>query len=455
MAISKESLVIKAKFISNGIEILVKGKGYKIEYPSTIWQKTPGSVKQILLENLTFGNTNYLPLILGGSNLNFQLNFPLFESLFFRNQIGDLIDCEKDDQVRPLTYLKSFYNLQYRFSSLESSFLNPKEIKKFSTRNPEAVLPFTFGKESLTSFAICQEIGLKPIVFYSQEPTHLYEEKRKLKNLEVFQKEHRIQVYFVKNEPGLFRYGTAFNCKKGTEIGWGPQITLLALMAIPLILAHQTKYLIFGSEHSNNDFEIWNGWRLNYSFDQSYGWTGQINNMIRLLTNNQCRVSGLLEPIEQFNIFYLLQRRYPQLLPYLFSCDAENPLLPNSNWCHHCYKCYKIFLFAKCFGVDLKILGINEKAMLHKDFLSVYLSGASDEDYDLDFALYLLYKKGVKSDYLELFKKKRLPHLKKWSWYVKYFTTLKEYLNPPGLFKEKVLKIFKEEIENLNKELVF
>lgn len=453
MATSSKNLFIDAKLNPDGIGILVGGRDFRIKYPKKIWQQTPLSIKKVLLENLTFGNTNFLPLILGRNRLTYQINFPFFESFFFRNQIGDLIDCEKDDNVPPLTYLRHFHNLQYNFAYSESTLPNSSEIKKFRSKRPTAVVPFTFGKESLTVFAISREIDLKPVIFYCQEPTHIYEEKRKLKILKEFKKEFGVEFYFVKNGPGLFRYGTAFNQKKGTEIGWGPQITLLALMSIPVVLAHQASYLIFGSEHSNNDFEVRNGWQLNYSFDQTYGWTSQINNMIRLLTNNQCSVSGLLEPIEQLNIFYILQHRYPQFLKYLFSCDGENPLYQDSNWCHHCYKCYKIFLFAKCFDVDLEILGINEKAMLHNDFLSVYLSGTSDKDNDLDFALYILYKKGLKTDYVEVFKNKRLNRIKSWGWYIKYFSTLKDYINPPKQFKEKILKIFKEEVASFKKNL--
>ena len=48
------------------------------------------------------------------------------------------------------------------------------------------------------------------------------------------------------------RWLAAFSKKKGTEIGWGSQTTLVALQALPFVYAYGAQYLLYGSEYLNN-----------------------------------------------------------------------------------------------------------------------------------------------------------------------------------------------------------
>lgn len=449
----KFPLPIKAQEHANGISIHVKNREFKIEYPKGIWQKTPKSIRRVLLENLTFANTHFLPLILKKDRIRYDTPFPLFESYLFKNHMCDLIDTERVDKAPFLSYIQKLYNLDFEFARRESTIPDPHEIPRFKTTPATAIIPFTFGKESLLSFALAREMGIKPILVYFQDPVEKYEEAYKLKKIEAFKKQHKVDIYFVKNDPGLFKCGIAFGTPK-TDLGWGVQITLLTLLSIPFVYAHQAQYILYGSEYANNEFEYVNGWKLFHSYDQTTVWTKHKNNMVRLLTNNQCQVKTTLEMNEEINIFYTLHHRYPELGKDQFTCRGEKPLYGGSQWCHKCYKCARIFLFAKACGIDPYTLGFKKdifKKTMYRDYFDKTLESGSF--LELDFAFYAAYKRGIKHPLITLFKNEKLPDLKPWKWFRNYYTSLRPEENLPEAYRAKLQTLFLQELKQFKKTL--
>lgn len=450
----QSTLLVNGYLRDSGITIEVENKTYAIDYPPAIWQQTPTSIQQALLENLTFGNTHYLPLILGGEKIKYNTKFPLLESFLFRNQLNDILICEKVDQASHLSYMRSFYNLEFEFNG-DSTLPNLNEIRQFSQRQPKAVLPFTFGKESLTTFALCRELGIEPIIVYSQEPAHPYEETYKKKLLRKFAKQFSVKTYYIKNEPGLFRYGKAFNLMQQTEIGWGTQTTLLALLAIPFTIAEQAQYILIGSEYLNNEYTMTAGWKEYLSCDQTSFWMRQQNNIVRLFTNNNCQLKSSLEPLEEISIFSLLHFNYPTIGEYQFSCSGQKPLIAESQWCHACYKCARMYLFAACCGINPATIGfkvnlLKQKGMFDHYFGSEFATGSTQ---DLDFAFYILVKKKVASPYVDQFIATKLKQLKPWSYYVNYYTSLQPYQNLPREYETQLTSIFNNNLEKFKKRL--
>lgn len=450
-------LDVGGKLIDNGIQITVRGRRFVILFPPAIWRQTPVALRQVLLENLVFGNTHYLGVTWGYDRIRYSTRLPCLESLLFRNQAVSIVKAEKYDKVPPLTYLRQFFNLQYDFAPGPSALPFGKQRLQFNNQRPTAVLPFTFGKESLVTFALCRELGITPVVVYSQEPSSPYEEPYKKKQLARFKKEFGVATYFVTHEPGLFRYDAAFGDKPGTEIGWGSQTTLLSWQMVPFVLAHRAQYILFGSEYLNNEYEMNEaGWRVQYSYDQSSFFTMEQDTAIRFLTDDNCRVRTSLEPLEETSILFMLHRRYPDIGKYQFSCTGEKPLYGGSQWCHKCYKCWRMFLIACAVGIDPYSFGFKKDILQERGLFTNYFgedikSGSNDE---LDFCFYALYKKKWSSPYVELFQKQRLPRLKKsWAQYRQEFTTLQPHLNLPDEYKSKLLRIFKEELSRLARAL--
>ncbi len=449
-------LPVKSTLTGNGIRLTVRNRQFAISYPSAIWKKTPPEIRQLLLENLTFGNTHYLGVIHGYDRIQYNTPLPLFESLLFRNQAVSIVKAEKYDKVPPLTYLRAFFNLQYDFVSRPTALPFGTKRREFHALKPTAVIPFTFGKESLATFALCRELGIKPVLVYSQEPSSPYEEAYKKKQLVRFSKEFGVDAYFVKNEPGLFRYDAAFKEKPGTEVGWGSQTTLLSWQVLPFVFAYQAQYILFGSEHLNNEYGFNEaGWRVQYSYDQSTFFTQEQDAAIRVVTEGNCRVRTSLEPLDETSILFLLHHRYHEIGKYQFSCTGEQPLYAGSQWCHRCYKCWRMFLIACVVGVDPYSFGfkkdlLNEPGVFTNYFGSDIKSGSNDE---LDFCFYALLKKKWPSRYVQLFQKTRLPHLKPWGVYRRAFTSLQSHYNLPPDFQNRLVAIFKAELRALDKVL--
>lgn len=454
MSKREKYLKIRAKFIPNGLSIIIENKSYNIEFPKEIWKKTPKSIRQVLLENLTFGNTHFLPLILDKGKIIYKIKTPLFESFLFKNQLYDLLFCERTDNVDRLSYLKSFYNLDYEFQPGESEVPKFSEIKNFRSNSQTAILPFSFGKESLITLGLCLELGIKPIVVYCQEPAHPYEEEYKRRKLKEIREKFNLRTYFIKNEPGLFRYGIAFGKKLGTEIGWGTQTTLLVLLSLPFVFAHQAGYIFLGNEYSNNEFESIQGWKAYSSYDQTSFWTSQQNNLIRLLTNNQCQVKSTLEPLEEITNFYILHHRYKKLAKFQFSCSGQKPLYKDSQWCHQCYKCSRMFLLSRCCEIDPHGVGF-KKDLLKKNLFQHYFGKEvkTGSPKDLDFSFFILHKRKFKDKLILEFKKKKLKSILPWRWYRDNYTQLKESPNLPEKYRRKILAIFSEELRDFERIL--
>lgn len=447
-------LYVSGKETLNGIAIKIQNRDFKIEYPRITWQKTPTSLRQALLENLTFANTHFLPLVLDKETISYNTKHPLLESFFFKNQLYDMLFCEKVDRIPHLSYLRRLYNLDLEFKEGPSTLVTEK-IFQPKKEKPVAIIPFSSGKESLVTFGLARELGLHPVLVYCQEPAQPHEKNHKLKQLQKIQQEFHVQTYYIKNAPGLFRYDRAFNNKPGTELGWASQTPILALLSLPFIYAHKAIYVLFGSENANNEFFYENGWKIFPSYDQTSSWTMQVNNMIRLLTCDQCSVKTSLEPIEEINIFYMLHHRYPELSGFQFSCNAEKPLFQGSQWCHQCYKCVRMYLFSLVCDIEPEKIGFKKNLLQDIKLLPHYFgkdikTGSTKE---LDFCFYVLSKRFYKSPLVSLFNKQKRPYLKPWSWYRGYFTSLHPAINLPELYKNKMLSIFSQELKSFSRLL--
>jgi len=449
----ERTLVVHSRQTPDGFVVGVAGREYPVEYPPGVWAAAPPTLRRALVENLVFGNTHFLPLMLGYGKIQYDFPLPLLESFLFKNQLFDLTATEKADEVEPAAYLRRFYNLAYEFGPGEGALPGPDDWPRPADRQPAggtptAILPFSFGKESLATAALCLELGIRPVLVYCQEPVQPYEEAYKVEKLREFGQRFGVETHFIRSAPGLFRYGTAFGLDPVSEIGWGTQTTLLTLLALPFAHAFNASYIFLGNEYANNETGVRQGWQYFASFDQSSYWTQQQNHMLRILTGGRVQVKSSLEPLEEISIFNLLQRRYPAIGQYQFSCSAETPLQAGSQWCHACYKCARIYLFARCCGIDPQSIGFKKDLLQTPEHFSsyfgtVYKTGFS---FELDFAFYVLHKKQVSAPAVALFERDKLPHLQPWNVYRDYFTTLKPSLNLPEPFKARMLALFSQEL---------
>ncbi|MEI6533112.1 MAG: hypothetical protein WCO06_04700 [Candidatus Roizmanbacteria bacterium] len=450
------ALIIKGKELSNGIDINVEETSFKIEFDGDIWKNTPSSIRQILLDNLVYGNTNFLPLLSKKGSISYNINYPLFESQLYKNQLFDMVYCEQIDNVPVTTYVRQFHNLEFIFENRTPLFpdLNDFKLLKKTTKNKHAIIPFSFGKESLLTFALCRELGIEPILVYVQEPVQKYEEEKKLLLIPQFEKEFKTKIHFVKNGPGLFRQNGALSASQSTELGWGSQTTLIALLMIPYVYKYKADYVLFGSEFSNNFVEMYDGWKSFCSYDQSSFWTPQQHAMISILTGNSCGVYSMLESLEEISIFYMLHTYYSDLAKYQFSCFANDPPIDGSNWCHNCSKCDKNYLFCLSCGIDTKKVGFTRN-LLNDDIRFVdYFKHISTFDYDIDMAMYIVNKKNIKGSVINTFQKIiKSGNVISYATHYKHYTQLHSNTNVIPEQKEKLQSMFQKVISEFKQSI--
>ena len=430
---------------------MVDGRPFKVRFPRAVWSRFPERQKAVLAQNVTFGAAQVLPLMLKKPSVRYQFPQPISESFFFQNHLCDLLSCEAADEVRHLSYVRDFYNLEYEFAPAQP--LVPVFWPGATGRQPSAILPFSFGKESLVTLGLCLELGIRPVLVYCQEPAHPFEEVYKRKRLKQLSAELGVKSYYVGFEPGLFRYGKAFGLRCPTELGWGSQTTILSLLCLPFALAERAPYVLIGSEQLNNEVRWRHDWKMHPSYDQTSHWTGQQRHLLGLLSGGATGVYSTLESLEEINIFCLLHHRYPQLGKYHFSCSAQRPLAGGSAWCHKCYKCERMFLFARACGIDPWQLGFKKDLMsLRGGFRSYFgTESATGAPYELDFAFLAAYRKGLLGAYEKMFRSRKLSRLRPWREYVDYFSRIHPHRNRPPRYAKRMESIFKMELSRFGR----
>ena len=430
---------------------MVEGRPFRVRYPGAVWRKLPPEQRIFLAQNVTFGATQVLPLMAGREAVSYDFPQPLFCPFFFQNHLFDLLSCEDADGARHLDYIRRFYNLDYEFAPEHSP--GPPGFARKPRRRPAAVLPFSFGKESLVTLGLCLELGIKPVLMYCQEPAHPFEEGFKRRMLKELGKEFGLETHFVRFEPGMFRYGRAFKAMPVTELGWGSQTTLLQLLCVPFAVMRGAPYILIGSEQSNNEFSMRRGWRLYPSYDQTSLWTAQQRHMARLASGGLCGAYSMLEPLEEIVIFSMLHHRYPRLGKYQFSCSAQRALRPGSAWCHRCYKCDRMFLFARCCGIDPESLGFREDLFNRPGRFRHYFgkAKATGSPYELDFAFLAAYRKGFLGRYHAPFVRQKLKRLRPWREYLNHFGQAQPHSNLPPALRRRIMAVVSSELRRFRR----
>jgi hypothetical protein len=403
-------LGVKTIYTRDSIELELDDRRFIIRYPEYIWRPLEETIKKSIVDHVAFMSTNYLPLVYGKKGMIYDTRLPLMDCFSFKSMMFDLPSSAVLDSKNTIDYLRSYFNLDFIFSSEEPIVWS----KSFKPRNT-AIISFTSGKESLLSLAICRELGLEPVLLYVVEPSNTYEHKHKIEILKNINREFGVQYYTIPHEVGLFHDPTYMGYNK-TSLGWGNQLLYYMFIYLPFIFHHKARYLFFGNEYSCDketcDSE---GFRTNFCYDQSRHWTIQLDMALRLLTISSSRVGSLVGPLNEIAVFKCLHHGYPDLAKYQMSCFCDVPEAQNSRWCSSCSKCARNFAFMKAFGVDPMVLGFS-RDMFSEECVKFFSALDGEETFGFDqsglgrqeqeLALYLAGEKTPDNEFLSEFMKR-------------------------------------------------
>ena len=299
---------ISSVVLDDGLGVTINDKHLKLRYPRSMWHRFPKSHRRILTQNLAFALTFQLPYLYTTiRRMLYTMPVPLSEAYLFKAfalalPATAIMQPHKDLRMTS-NLLRRLYDIDYVFSNKKSE-VPPYNRTSFSDT---AVMPFTFGKDSLLTFALAKELDIEVHPVYIGEPHFGYEEYIKKLLAVPFSREFKTRISILRNTLGILRDPLGW-------FGWELQLTQYSLMLLPYVYAKRAGYIFFSNEQSCNDTIIdEDGFRCNPVFEQSHSWLLQNSLMASIVGGNSLSIGSLLEPIHEIAI----ERKKNQLLKKL------------------------------------------------------------------------------------------------------------------------------------------
>ena len=450
-----KQLHIHSGVTDTGVDIRFREESYPIVYPTSVWGATPKETQTALKDNLAVATTMHLPLVLDVPSIVYHSGCPLLEPYFVQNFLKDIPSCTEVDGTSTDEAVRKFFNTEYQFLDPEIAYPSRQPVDSPSG----ALVGTSFGKDSLLTYAVAEEIGLEPEMVYVVEQSMTYEQKHKTELAQRFKNEFGKQLNILRHETGKFRdypyLGVPF-----TEMGWGLQTTEYALELIPFAYALKAKYLLFGNEQTaaSTYMDSEGRWTVHPCYDQSHRWTVHIDQITQTFSGRSVNTGSLIEPLMDMMIQYILAHRYPQLAKYQMSCFTETEAGRDYHWCHNCSICAKMYLMCVGSGIDPQKIGLRENMLEpeYKRFFTLFGGKSITMTYahtkvgrdEQLFAFYLAAERGAEGGLIDEFKaspliqeaKDREEELRK------TFCTLHSSISVPKELRNSVNSIYKEEL---------
>jgi len=451
-----KNILIKPEIRENGIKINVGEVSFSIIFPKETWEKYPQTSKKILSENLTFTLTLHLPYLLGAKSLKYQMPEPIIKNIIEEGFKLSLPATAFLKSQKTSELLKKFSKIEYHFNGKENSILDPRSKKSKNL----AVLPFTFGKDSLLTYGLCQEIGIETVPVYVKEPITQWENYHKEKLARRFFEEFKKKILFIDNEAGELREPDwSFNDRGW--YGWELQLTQFGLMLLPIAFSKQARYILFANEQSCNDkFLDEEGFWCNPVYEQSSDWTLKLGQIAQFLGMEELKTGSLVEPLHDLSIIKILHSRYPKIAKYQMSCGENTPELRYHRWCGNCSKCARIYILCLANNINPKKIEMPNNMLELKYKSKFALFNGKEKGYGYDatqlgrdeqlLAFLLAYRNGYKGDLIDFFKKMYLKEAEKREKELREkFFGIHSTKTVPAELRKKVLKIYRQELQNL------
>ena len=248
---------IDLSYLENGFQIQSK---FRFLFPTQIWKPLQGKLRKILAEHITYLNTYYYPLLFDVKEMEYNFSLPFLSQYFYKNIILEiLVNCDESN-LSTDKHLRKFCNTAHNFTSNQAQFPRIR-LPKFENK---ACISLSFGKDSLTSFALAKELGLDPVAVYIKDTGASKENAAKVKMCQRFAKEFRTDVFTIKNELEDLRDSSEHDFGANSLLG------TYAIALVPFSIFFRSKYILLGNEQSRNDYYFGREGFIAYpTFDQT------------------------------------------------------------------------------------------------------------------------------------------------------------------------------------------
>lgn len=443
-----ETFSIKARIYRRGITLKTPKGEYSLIYPQKIWQAYPEKIKNILCDNLTFLLTMNLPFVSPVKAIDYNTSLPFFMPFFFQIVARSIPAATDDYSSSTSESLKKFLNTNFSFKEKPVEIPVYNNGYKFKER---AIIPLSFGKDSLLTLALAIELGLEPVCVYINDTVSPKENRFKLKMAEKISEEFGLKMHIVTNQIERLNDFDLWDSEE-TCLGYTHMVTGFSFILLPFVHFYKARYVLIGNQQDMNfPFKNKDGFKTYPSPDQHAGWTRLKSAAISLMTGGQARVLSIIEPLTNIAIIKILHAHYPEFGKYEISCDSLDASYEH-RWCHNCSKCARLSLFKKALGIDIKKTGLKRELFdrKHKNLYTLF-DGKEVDMYERSvqakkqqlLAFYLAFKRGEKGTLIREFEKKFLPLSEKEINLLKkeFFSVYNAYL--PSNIGKKLLPLLK------------
>lgn len=436
---------------SKGFDIVVNDKdGYSLIYPEKVWKNF--KAKNILVENFTYASV--APLAAATEKMvNFSFAKSASNKIAEYGLLGDLGRVAYVNKLKPKKLKSDIINRQEYFSPKQNE---PAFIPSQSNSASKAILALSFGKDSLLSYGLAEELGLDCRLIYviEKEDEDCLEHKFKKKIISQFCREqHREIEYFEDNLDALYANKALPIKIKGWDNANG--MLVFSLEILPFAYHYKSKYLILGNEKNFDDFWLHQGIRAYPSFDQSSLYLKPMNKFLDKFCQGDFQTISLVEGIYNLAEMRVLYHRYPGILKYLMSCSLDTD--SGEKWCYDCPMCAKAYLYSVAVGGNPKKIGF-KKNLFDKKYQKLFPLFAKKitRAYEMPpavkdeqrLAFLMACRLGYRGALIDLFKKKYLAEtIKQEKALRRKFFKIYPMLTAPKHLQPKLLNIYQEELK--------
>lgn len=440
-------MIIQNKLLKRGFSINLL-RGAKLEYPKGIWEDFDKETKKIIIDNLTYLKVSPYAMYLD-KEMYFDFSLPYLKDMGDRGVIADIPKVAEEDKASARELIENFKSKDIKFRDMDIKSIN-KETDE------AAILGISFGKDSLLSYGIAREIGLRTRLVFVEDCWDM-ETAHKLLLIKKFEKEFGERTDVMIDESDNLSCYKRINITNSESIVGSNAMNGYMVMLLPFAFGYKANKIIFGNEQNFNDFFInKDGFKVYPSYEQSSEWMKEQNNSLGGFTNNGVRVTSLIEPIYNIAEVKVLFNRYPEIAKYQMSCGLLNTRKRKDRWCYNCPMCAKAFLYIGAFGIEPQIISFNKDLfgrgyeqlypLFNDNPKRVYEKPKAVRDEQL-FAFYLAFRNGCRGHLIDRFKEGFLEEAEEREdeLYNKFFR-IHDAGSVNGKLRESINSIYREEL---------
>jgi hypothetical protein len=438
-------------FFKRGLELKSEKGVFKLDYPKEVWQNFSAE-RGFFLDNTAYLHTICMPLVSDVVNVRYNTSKPFFRREFDKSVIKDIPSAVEEYKTHTEDVMQKFRRTKRIFAGN-----NAKKPVFDAETGERAVVPFSCGKDSLLTLAVCDEIGLNPVPVYINDTVSPSENRLKLKFVKKIAKQKKLDFAIVKNEIENIN-DFEFWDKPEADAGYAHMIIGFCFLSLPLAKFYNAKHIVLGNELDLNDTLVnKDGIRCYPSYDQSFKGTKRLNKLIKKATRSKVGVTSVISPLYDLAIMRVLHKRYPELGKHQSSCPGLDDSR-EKRWCMKCPDCTRFYVYMKALNLNPRSIGLTKdllekRSLKHHTLFNPKKMGRYEkagENDDTKFAYYLAYKNGARGYVMDLFRKRYFDEIKEKEdkLYKKYFSIHSTKLIPKSM-KKDVVSIYKEELSNI------